>query len=96
MELKPGNKQTEVGVIPEDWEVRTLQDLCKEEITYGIVQCGPHVSGGIPYIRVSDMDGPILDKEKMLPIDSKFSLENYNKIIEEKNPVEKEKLEKNV
>jgi type I restriction enzyme S subunit len=66
MELKPGNKQTEVGVIPEDWEVRTLQDLCKEEITYGIVQCGPHVSGGIPYIRVSDMDGPILDKEKML------------------------------
>jgi type I restriction enzyme S subunit len=66
MELKPGYKQTEVGVIPEDWEVRTLQDLCKEEITYGIVQCGPHVPGGIPYIRVSDMDGPILDKEKML------------------------------
>ena len=66
MELKPGYKQTEVGVIPDDWEVRTLQDLCKEEITYGIVQCGPHVSGGIPYIRVSDMDGPILDKEKML------------------------------
>lgn len=35
-----------------------------------------------------------LDKDKILPIDSKFSLENYNKIIEEKNPVEKEKLEK--
>ncbi len=66
MELKPGYKQTEVGVIPEDWEVRTLQELCKEEITYGIVQCGPHIPGGIPYIRVSDMDGPILDKEKML------------------------------
>ena len=30
----------------------------------------------------------------MLPIDSKFSLENYNKIINETNPVEKEKLEK--
>ena len=66
MELKPGYKQTEVGVIPEDWEVRTLQELCKEEITYGIVQCGPHVPGGIPYIRVSDMNGPILDKETML------------------------------
>ena len=35
-----------------------------------------------------------LDKNKMLPIDSKFSLENYNKIINETNPVEKEKLEK--
>lgn len=35
-----------------------------------------------------------LDKNKMLPIDSKFSLENYNKIINETNPAEKEKLEK--
>lgn len=66
MELKPGYKQTEVGVVPEDWEVQSLQDLCKEEITYGIVQCGPHVPGGVPYIRVSDMDGPRLDRDKML------------------------------
>ena len=35
-----------------------------------------------------------LDKNKMLPIDSKFSLENYNKIINETNTAEKEKLEK--
>ncbi len=35
-----------------------------------------------------------LGKEKILPIDSKFSLENYNKIIEERNPIEKERLEK--
>ena len=27
MELKPGYKQTEVGVIPEDWEIKTLGDL---------------------------------------------------------------------
>jgi len=27
MELKPGYKQTEVGVIPEDWEVCNLTDL---------------------------------------------------------------------
>ena len=73
MELKPGYKQTEVGVIPEDWEVRSLQDLCKEEITYGIVQCGPHVPGGVPYIRVSDMDGLILDREKMLCTSSKIA-----------------------
>ena len=27
MELKPGYKKTEVGVIPEDWNVRTLGSL---------------------------------------------------------------------
>ncbi len=44
-------------------------------------------------------DGEIVDavvfvKDKIVPIDSKFSLENYNRIIEETNPVEREKLEK--
>ena len=29
MEVKPGYKQTEVGVIPEDWEVDTLGELSK-------------------------------------------------------------------
>lgn len=28
MELKPGYKRTEVGVIPEDWKVTTLSELC--------------------------------------------------------------------
>ena len=27
MEVKPGYKQTEVGVIPEDWEVEPLGEL---------------------------------------------------------------------
>lgn len=35
-----------------------------------------------------------LDKQKILPIDSKFTLENYNKIIEEQNSAERERLEK--
>jgi len=43
-------------------------------------------------------DGNIVDavvfvKDKIIPIDSKFSLENYNRIIEETNPTEKKKLE---
>lgn len=29
MELKPGYKQTEIGVIPEDWEIKTLGDLSR-------------------------------------------------------------------
>lgn len=44
-------------------------------------------------------DGTIVDavvfvKDKIIPIDSKFSLENYNRLVEEKDPVEKEKLER--
>ncbi|MCK4745195.1 DNA recombination protein RmuC [Candidatus Parcubacteria bacterium] len=44
-------------------------------------------------------DGDIVDaavfvKEKIIPIDSKFSLENYNRIAAEKDPAQREKLEK--
>jgi len=35
-----------------------------------------------------------LDKGKILPVDSKFSLENYNRIVKENDPIEREKLEK--
>ena len=43
-------------------------------------------------------DGTIVDavvfvKDKIIPIDSKFSLENYNKMVEEKDTVEKKRLE---
>ncbi|MCX6746325.1 MAG: DNA recombination protein RmuC [Candidatus Parcubacteria bacterium] len=40
------------------------------------------------------VDAVIFVKDKIIPIDSKFSLENYNKIVEEKNQTEREKLEK--
>ena len=33
-------------------------------------------------------------KEKIIPVDSKFSLENYNRISETREPAEKERLEK--
>jgi DNA recombination protein RmuC len=35
-----------------------------------------------------------LDKGKILPIDSKFSLENYNRLIGERDPAERERIEK--
>jgi len=44
-------------------------------------------------------DGSIVDavvhvRDKMIPIDSKFSLENYNRILDAKDPSERERLEK--
>lgn len=43
-------------------------------------------------------DGTIVDavvfvKDKIIPVDSKFSLENYNKMVEENDPTEKKRLE---
>jgi len=44
-------------------------------------------------------DGTIVDavvfvKDKIIPIDSKFSLENYNRMAEERDEIERKKLEK--
>ena len=39
-------------------------------------------------------DAVVFVKEKIIPIDSKFSLENYNRIIEEKDGPDRERLEK--
>jgi DNA recombination protein RmuC len=40
------------------------------------------------------VDAAIFIKDKILPIDSKFSLENYNRILEERDPSRKDDLEK--
>jgi len=40
------------------------------------------------------VDAVVFVKDKIIPVDSKFSLENYNKLSSEQNPQEKEKLEK--
>lgn len=80
--MKPGYKQTEAGVIPWDWDAKPLQAVCAEKITYGIVQCGPHIEDGVPYIRVSDMNSPELDVSGMLrtspAIASSFSRSRVN------------------
>jgi DNA recombination protein RmuC len=38
-------------------------------------------------------DAVVFVKDKIIPIDSKFSLENYNKMVEERDATEKKKLE---
>ncbi len=45
----------DAGSSETDASETSLQDLCALPITYGIVQAGPHIDSGVPYIRVSDM-----------------------------------------
>lgn len=40
------------------------------------------------------VDAAVFVKDKIIPIDSKFSLENYNRILQEKNVIKREELEK--
>ena len=59
-------KDSPLGSIPVEWEVKELNDLVDEPITYGIVQAGPHIENGIPYIRTGDMAGEVIQISRLL------------------------------
>ncbi len=44
---------------PNGWNSLPLSEITKEKISYGIVQAGPHVEDGIPYIKSADVGGDI-------------------------------------
>jgi len=87
-------------------QLQNLQDILKNPKHRGIL--GEYyletllknvLAPGQYQMQYAFKDGKIVDavvfvKDKIIPVDSKFSLENYNKLVEEKNPAEKEKLEK--
>ncbi len=47
-----------------------------------------------PFTNGEIVDAVVFVKDKIIPIDSKFSLENYNRMSETNEPLEKERLEK--
>lgn len=60
MEVKPGYKQTDVGMIPQDWDVSTLQQLCVK------IQDGTHFSptirgGEFLYVTSKNIGFGVLD-----------------------------------
>ena len=67
-QLPKGYKQTEVGVIPEDWEVDPLGALTdpKRPISYGIVQTGPSIPNGVKCLRVLDVDDGRINKSDLI------------------------------
>lgn len=61
--------------IPGDWEVRELGKLVDEKrpISYGIVQTGESVEGGIPCIRVTDIIDGKIEKSSLITTSEKIS-----------------------
>ncbi len=103
VEMKETNKQ----VVSVTDELKTLQNILQNPKQRGVV--GEYmletVLGNIMppdgfQMQYKFKDGEIvdavvfLDKKKILPVDSKFSLENYNRLIEEKDKATREKLVK--
>ena len=42
-----------------EWEPDTLENLCASKISYGIVQAGPHIPNGMPYIKSTDLSSEL-------------------------------------
>lgn len=100
--LEETNKQ----VIGFTGKLEQLQDLLKSPKQRGII--GEYfletvlknvLPPGSYQMQYQYKNGTIVDaavfvKNKIIPIDSKFSLDNYNRLVEEKNHEERERLEK--
>lgn len=87
-------------------QLRSLQDILKNPKQRGVL--GEYyletllknvLPVGSYQMQYPFKDGTIVDaavfvKEKIIPIDSKFSLENYNRLVEARDQSEKDRLEK--
>ena len=56
-------QHTAIGEIPSDWSITSLREAtdAARPISYGIVQTGPNIAGGVPCIRVVDIDNGSLN-----------------------------------
>jgi type I restriction enzyme S subunit len=58
MEVKSGYKETDVGMIPEEWLNPQLQQITDETspICYGIVQVGSFTANGVPVLAIKNLN----------------------------------------
>lgn len=101
-ELKESNKQ----VVSVTDELKTLQNILQNPKQRGVL--GEYfldsvLENVLPVdrytLQYAFKNGDIVDAviqldKKILPVDSKFSLENYNRLVESKDKVEREKIAK--
>lgn len=87
MELKKGYKQTEIGVIPEDWDCKLIDDIA--DVKSGKrLPLGKHLVNHetpYPYIRVADMVmGKVLEEKiKYVPEDTFDAIKNYRIFVDD-------------
>ncbi|MDD5383666.1 MAG: restriction endonuclease subunit S [Gallionella sp.] len=79
LRIRPGYKQTVVGMIPEDWEVKLLGDCLIGRPDYGINAPSVPFSGRLPaYIRITDItDDGRFSHENLVSVNSAESPNYY-------------------
>ena len=82
MELSTKQVKTDIGIIPSDWEVRTLSDITEgaRPISYGIVQTGDEVTNGVRCIRVVDIKDGHIDDSALITTSQEIS-DSYSRTI---------------
>lgn len=80
LDIPQGYKKTEVGVIPEDWELAQLSNLC-ERISVGLATSVTkyYRNKGVPIVRNMNIRDGYFDSEDMLYLDSGFAKKNISK-----------------
>jgi type I restriction enzyme S subunit len=80
MEVKPGYKQTEIGIIPQDWDVKNLGELVSLKTgPFGSsIHKSDYVSDGIPIINPTHIFGGELFPERNLTV----STDTVNRLAE--------------
>jgi type I restriction enzyme S subunit len=80
VEVKPGNKQTDVGVIPEDWVVKPLAEIA-DKIMVGIASAATHAYRvkGVPMFRNQNVKAGHLDDSDLLFIAPEYEVTFKNK-----------------
>jgi type I restriction enzyme S subunit len=58
-------KASPLGRLPVEWEAMKLSELIAKLITYGIVQPGPYVPDGVPFVQTKDLTRGQLNSELM-------------------------------
>lgn len=74
-------KTTEIGEVPEEWEVVRLGDAC-ERMFVGIAQAATHAyvtAGGVPIIRTTNVRPNLLRTDDILRINESFAAEMKTK-----------------
>ena len=81
--MRPGYKQTEVGVIPEDWEVKPLSQV-SDKIMVGIASAATHAyrAKGVPLFRNQNIKSGRLDDSDLLFIAPEYESIFRNKRLQ--------------
>lgn len=70
-------------MIPEGWKEVSLAEVAASPISYGVVQAGEAVEGGVPCVRVVDMASGRLDPRSMITTTEEISRSYSRTILKE-------------